>query len=69
MAWLVRQGEQGHFPADWLIALVEPVDELLPAGALVIVHWSWSSVTAIGTGCDTMLGTSRWTVTLARAPS
>src|SRR5438132_2109247 len=33
LAWRVRQGPKGHFPADLPIALVELVRELIPAGA------------------------------------
>jgi len=37
LAWLVRQGKKGHFPEDWHIALVEQVQELVPAGAQVVL--------------------------------
>jgi hypothetical protein len=37
VAWLVRQGKKGHFPAAWHIALVKQVEELLPAGAQVVL--------------------------------
>src|SRR5574341_1623368 len=37
LAWLVRQGQKGHFPEDVPIALVEQVDTLLPAGAPVVL--------------------------------
>jgi Transposase DDE domain len=37
VAWLVRPGKKGHFPEDWHIALVEQVQELLPAGAQVVL--------------------------------
>jgi hypothetical protein len=37
VAWLVRQGKKGHFPEDWHIALVKQVEELLPAGAHVVL--------------------------------
>jgi hypothetical protein len=37
LAWLVRPGKKGHFPEDWHIALVEQVQELLPAGAEVVL--------------------------------
>jgi hypothetical protein len=38
LAWLVRQGKKGHFPADWHIAVVEQVQELLPEGAQVVLR-------------------------------
>jgi hypothetical protein len=37
LAWLVRHGKKGHFPEDWHIALVEQVQELLPAEAHVVL--------------------------------
>ena len=37
VAWLVRQGKKGHFPEAWHIALVKQVEELLPAGAQVVL--------------------------------
>jgi hypothetical protein len=37
LAWLVRQGKQGHFPEDLHIAVVEQVQDLLPLGAQVVV--------------------------------
>jgi hypothetical protein len=37
VAWLVRQGKKGHFPEAWHIALVQQVEELLPAGAHVVL--------------------------------
>jgi hypothetical protein len=37
LAWLVRQGKKGHFPEDLHIALVQQVQELLPAGAAVVL--------------------------------
>ena len=37
VAWLVRQGKKGHFPEAWHIALVKQVEELLPAGAPVVL--------------------------------
>jgi hypothetical protein len=37
LAWLVRQGQKGHLPEDWHIALVEQVQERLPAGAHVVL--------------------------------
>ena len=37
VAWLVRPGKKGPFPEDWHIALVTQVDELLPAGAHVVL--------------------------------
>src|SRR5499433_4462632 len=36
LAWRVRQGPQGHFPADLPIALVARVSALMPAGAQVV---------------------------------
>src|SRR5215471_9516291 len=36
VAWLVRPGKKGHFPEAWHIALVEQVQEWLPAGAQVV---------------------------------
>jgi hypothetical protein len=35
LAWVVRQGKKGHFPAALPIARVEQVHELLPEGAQV----------------------------------
>jgi hypothetical protein len=37
VAWLVRKGKKGHFPAALHIALVEQVEALLPAGAQVVL--------------------------------
>jgi hypothetical protein len=37
VAWLVRQGKKGHWPEERPIALVEPGDALLPAGAQGVV--------------------------------
>jgi Transposase DDE domain len=37
LAWLVRQGKKGHFPEDLHIALVEQGQELVPAGASVVL--------------------------------
>src|SRR5207248_265257 len=37
LAWLIRPGKKGHFPEAWHIALVEQVQELLPAGAQVVL--------------------------------
>lgn len=37
LAWLVRHGKKGHFPADLHIALVEQVQALLPQGAQVVL--------------------------------
>ena len=37
VAWLVRQGKQGHFPASLPIALVEHVQELIPEGVPVVL--------------------------------
>jgi hypothetical protein len=38
LAWRVRQGPQGHFPADLHIALVELVSGRIPEGAPVVVR-------------------------------
>ena len=35
-AWRVRQARKGHFAADLLIALVELISGLIPAGARVV---------------------------------
>lgn len=37
LAWQVRKGKKGHFPADLHIALVTQVDTLLPVGAAVVL--------------------------------
>lgn len=37
VAWLVRHGKKGHFPASLHIALVEQVQELIPEGASVVL--------------------------------
>jgi hypothetical protein len=37
LAWQVRQGTQGHFPADLHIALVKQVHARIPLGASVVV--------------------------------
>src|SRR5262249_47635487 len=37
LAWQVRQGKKGHFPADLHIALVKQVHQLLPVGASVVL--------------------------------
>jgi hypothetical protein len=37
VAWLVRQGKKGHFSKDFHIALVEQGQELIPAGASVVL--------------------------------
>jgi hypothetical protein len=37
VAWLVRQGKKGHFPEDLHIALVAQVQDLIPAGARVVL--------------------------------
>ena len=37
LAWQVRQGKKGHFPEDLHIALVEQVQDLIPAGAQVVL--------------------------------
>jgi hypothetical protein len=37
LAWLVRYGAKGHFPEEFHIALVEQVQELIPAGASVVL--------------------------------
>src|SRR5437870_2846797 len=36
LAWRVRQGPKGHFPADLHIAVVELRREIIPAGARVV---------------------------------
>jgi hypothetical protein len=36
LAWLVRPGKKGHFPANLHIALVAPGQEVLPRGASVV---------------------------------
>src|SRR5438876_8081283 len=38
LAWLVRQGKQGHFPEDLHLALVEQGQELIPEGASVVLR-------------------------------
>jgi len=38
LAWRVRQGPQGHLPADLHIALVELVSGLIPEGAQVVLR-------------------------------
>ena len=37
LAWQVRPGKQGHFPADLHIALVKQVHTLIPLGASVVL--------------------------------
>ena len=37
VAWLVRQGNKGHFPEDLHIALIEEVKGLIPKGAQVVL--------------------------------
>lgn len=37
LAWGVREGKKGHFPADLHIAFVEQVQEVSPLGARVVV--------------------------------
>lgn len=37
LCWLVRQGNQGHFPEDLHIALVEQVHDLIPLGTHVVL--------------------------------
>jgi hypothetical protein len=37
LAWLVRQGKKGHFPEAMPIALVERLQDLLPAGVPVVL--------------------------------
>ena len=36
LAWRVRQGPKGHFPADLPIALVKLVSKLIPEGTPVV---------------------------------
>jgi hypothetical protein len=38
LAWQVRQGNQGHFPEDLHIALVEQAQDLTPPGAKVVLR-------------------------------
>lgn len=37
VAWLVRHGKKGHFPEELHIALVAQVQDLIPAGARVVL--------------------------------
>ena len=37
LAWQVHKGKKGHFPEDLPIALVEPVHDLIPTGARVVL--------------------------------
>jgi hypothetical protein len=37
LAWVVRRGKKGHFPAALHIALITQVQELIPPGAHVVV--------------------------------
>jgi Transposase DDE domain len=37
LAWQVRKGKKGHFPADLHIALVKQVPKLIPLGASVVL--------------------------------
>jgi hypothetical protein len=37
LVWQVRKGKKGHFPEDMHSALVEQVDDLIPAGAPVVL--------------------------------
>jgi hypothetical protein len=37
LAWLVREGKQGHFPENLHSALVEQVQEVIPLGASVVL--------------------------------
>jgi hypothetical protein len=37
LAWLVRQGNKGHVPASWHVALIKQVQALIPAGAKVVL--------------------------------
>lgn len=36
LAWLVREGQKGHFPEDMHVALVEHVQAFIPLGAQVV---------------------------------
>ena len=71
LAWLVRQGKQGHVPEDLPIALVKQVHTLVPPGAQVVLlgdgecdgttlqhtvqEYGWSSVVRTGSNI-----TIRW---------
>jgi hypothetical protein len=37
LAWLGRQGNKGHVPASWHMALIKQVQTLIPAGAKVVL--------------------------------